>query len=505
MSRNNDLILDVDENPKRIRDWLLFAIQHVLAMLVACITVPKITGLPIPATLIATGLGTVCYILVTKKKSPIYLSSSFAFITPITSAMAVGGVANATGDPSNVMAVMLGVLMVAAVYLIISLIIAKVGTKWLNKLLPPILVGPIIIVIGLSLSSSAIANLSVASGSNEAYNLLAILCGMVALFVTALCSHYGKGKLLSLIPFIIGMLSGYGVAIAITLIGYTWLGNAYCNIVDFTPFVNIFAPEHIGVQSFFNYKVFVPNDTESFLFLRFDLIKQFNWITLGEVALLFVPVALVTVCEHIGDHENLGNIIGRDLLHGEPGLKRTLGGEALAVGATSVLCGTCVTTYGENVAVIGTTKNASINVILLAAILSVAAGLFTPFTAFLQTIPACVTGGVSILMYGFIASSGIKMIVKERIDFNKSKNIFITSAVLVSGIGGLTLKFIPTVVSKVNEITICTEEGVVIGQAYTQTSTTVFGITITSMAIAMILGIILNLILKDEKPVEEVK
>ncbi len=477
MNKEKNLVLDVEESPKKIHEWLLFGIQHVLAMLVACITVPLLTGLPIAATLIAAGIGTFIYITLTKGKSPVFLSSSFAYIAPMQSALAVGLLSGATKN--NFLALIIGMVLVGIMYCIFALIIKRTGTAWLNKVLPPIVVGPIIMVIGLSLAGSAINNLTL-NGSNdpEKYNWIAIISGLVALIATALASHYGK-KMMKLIPFIIGMGSGYIVAILFTLIGYYGCGNEYFNVVNFTAFTNIFAPDKIGFASFFNYKLFIPNDPESFIFLRFDQIAQFDWTTIGTVILLFLPVSFVTMCEHIGDHENLGNIIDRDLLNGEPGMARTLSGDGIATAVSGILCGAANTTYGENVAVIGLTRIASTKVVLLAAIMSILIGFFTPFTALLQTVPAAVTGGVSLILYGFIASSGVKMLIKEKIDLTNQKNIFIASAILVSGIGGLTLKF---------------------GNPSAPV------ITITSVAVAMILGIFLNVILvdkKDKPPVTE--
>ena len=474
-----NLVLDVDESPKRISEWLLFAFQHILAMLVACITVPMITGLPIAATVVSAGIGTIFYLVVTKFKSPVFLSSSFAYLAPMSSALAIGLIGDAAG--MNYLAVILGMAFVGLVYVIIAIIIKFVGTSWLNKLLPPIVVGPIIMVIGLSLSGSAINNITSTSGSGQPYNLLALLCGLVAMFVTAITSHFGKGKFISLIPFVVGMGAGYILAVLITLFGYTLGKQEWANIVSFSAFEKIFGAGNFSFASIFNYKLFIPNDSESFLFLRWEEISKFDWGTIATVALLFIPVSLVTVCEHIGDHENLGNIINKDLLNDEPGMARTLTGDGVATAISGALCGAANTTYGENVAVVGATKIASVKVIFLAAILSVVAGLFTPFTALLQTIPACVTGGVSLILYGFIASSGVKMLIQEKVDFNKMRNIFIASVILVSGIGGLTLKFGNNIVGN-NAV-----------------------ITITSTAVAMLLGISLNAILKEDDEKKEVK
>lgn len=466
---NSNLILDVHENPKKISSWILFALQHVLAVLVATITVPLLVpGMPIAATMVSAGIGTLFYIFVTKGKSPVFLSSSFAYIAPMSSAIAISLIGEATGF--NYLAIMLGMIMVGLIYVIVALLIKKFGSAWLNKILPPIVAGPVIMVIGLSLAGSAINNLTNVNGGLENYNLIHISCGLIALLVTALCAHFGKKNMLGLIPFVLGMGSGYVSAVLFTVFGYLIGGNSYFAVVDFSPLVNIF--KNFDFNSIFNYKMFVPNSNESFIFLRWEEISKFDWAQIGQVALLFIPVSFVTICEHTGDHKNLGNIIGKDLLIGEPGMTRTLIGDGVATAISGALCGAANTTYGESVAVVGTTKVASVNVIKLAAIMMIVFGLFTPFTALLQTIPACVTGGVSVVLYGFIASSGVKMLINEKVDLNETRNIFIAASILVSGIGGLTLRF-GNPVSPV--------------------------IQITSTAVAMIIGIALNFILKENK------
>lgn len=470
---NQKLVLDVHENPKKISSWILFALQHVLAVLVATITVPLLVdGMPIAATLVSAGIGTLFYIFVTKGKSPVFLSSSFAYIAPMSSAISVSLIGEAVGF--NYMALIIGMAMVGLVYVAVALLIKKFGTNWLNKVLPPVVAGPVIMVIGLSLAGSAINNLTNVSVSATNYNLIHILCGVIALLVTAFAAHYGRKNMFGLIPFVLGMGSGYLAAVLFTVFGSIIGKNNYFAVVDFTPLINIFT--NFSFSSIFDYNMFVPNASESFIFLRWDEIAKFDWAQIGQVALLFIPVSFVTICEHIGDHQNLGNIIGKDLLGDEPGMTRTLIGDGVATAISGALCGAANTTYGESVAVIGTTKVASVNVIKFAAIMMIFFGLFTPFTALLQTIPACVTGGVSIVLYGFIASSGVKMLINEKVDFNITKNIFIASAILVCGIGGLTLKF---------------------GNPSAPV------IQITSTAVAMIVGIILNFILKDNKEANE--
>ena len=444
----NDLVLDVHEVPAKKSQWALLSLQHILAMFVACITVPLIVGTSIPATIISAGVGTLIYILLTQKKSPVVLSSSFAYISSMSTAFALGG-------GNNYLALAIGMVLVGLIYVIVALVIKKVGTGWLFKLLPTIVVGPVIMVIGLGLAGSAINNLNnTAAGT---YNLVHIFCGLVALFVTAITAHYGK-KTLSLIPFVIGMLAGYGVALIWTGIGYAASWD-YAKVINFAPIVDNFTD--VKVSSFIGY--------DCFAFLTWGN-GAFEWGQLITIVLAFAPVSLVTICEHIGDHLNLGGVIHKDLLK-DPGLDRTLMGDGIATAVSGVLCGCANTTYGENVAVVGVTKVASVRVIITACFATILLGLFTPLMVVVQTIPACVTGGVSLVLYGFIASSGVKMLINEKVDFNKARNIFIAAAILVAGIGGLSIQF------------------KIAGQA----------VTVTSTAVAMILGIVLNLVLKEKK------
>ena len=450
----NDLVLDVHEVPAKKSQWALLSIQHILAMFVACITVPLIVGTSIPATIISAGVGTLIYILFTQKKSPVVLASSFAYISSMLTAFGLGG-------GNNYLALAIGMVIVGVIYVLVALVIKKFGTNWLFKLLPTIVVGPVIMVIGLGLAGSAINNLTGVNVSADNYNLVYIFCGVVALFVTAITAHYGK-KTLSLIPFVIGMLAGYGVALIWTGIGYAadW---DYAKVINFAPIVENFTD--ISVSSFIGY--------DCFAFLEWGN-GAFEWSQLITIVLAFAPVSLVTICEHIGDHLNLGGVIHKDLLK-DPGLDRTLMGDGVATAVSGILCGCANTTYGENVAVVGVTKVASVRVIITACFATIALGLFTPLMVVVQTIPACVTGGVSLVLYGFIASSGVKMLINEKVDFNKARNIFIAAAILVAGIGGLSISF------------------KIAGQP----------VTITSTAVAMILGIVLNIVLKDKDAKKE--
>ncbi|MBQ8374542.1 MAG: hypothetical protein IJX98_03075 [Clostridia bacterium] len=451
----NDLVLDVHENPPTKGKWAVLSIQHILAMFVACITVPLIVGTSIPATIISAGVGTLIYILFTQKKSPVVLSSSFAYISSMIVAFGLDANPN-DANTGNYLALAIGMVLVGLIYVIVALIIKKAGTGWLFKLLPTIVVGPVIMVIGLGLAGSAINNLTGVNVSAANYNLIYIFCGLTAMVVTAITAHYGKGTL-SLIPFVIGMLAGYAMSLVWTGIGYAANWD-YAKVIDFSPIISNF--ENFSASSIIGY--------DCFAFLEWNN-GTFEWSQLITIVLAFVPVSFVTICEHIGDHLNLSGIIHRDLLK-DPGLSNTLIGDGVATAVSGLLCGCANTTYGENVAVVGVTKVASVNVIVTACFATIVLGLFTPLMTVVQTIPACVTGGVSLILYGFIASSGVKMLINEQIDFGKTRNIFIAAAILVAGIGGLTIQ-IPA------------------GDQ---------SITITSTAVAMILGIVLNLILKDK-------
>jgi uracil permease len=467
------MLLDVHERPKKFSHLLVFGIQHFLAMIVACITVPIIVNatlggqgmvnpMPIDATIVSAGVGTLFYISVTKAKSPVFLSSSFAYISAIISALSlcvattvVDGQEVFTGAP-NLWALVLGMAIVGLVYVTVAVIIKYTGVGWVRKLLAPVVIGPVIMVIGLSLAGSAVNNVTHASAGG--YNLLAVLVGLVTMFVTALVSHYGNDTMKS-IPFIIGLGVGYVLAALLTMIGH--LANVeVMKIIDFSPLIDLFK-DNITFTTFFK----MPD----FLILRKEGWGGFEFSQLASILLIFLPVSFVTMSEHIGDHENLGNIIGKDLIQ-EPGLSRTLIGDGVATAIGGALSGAANTTYGENAAVIGITRNASIWVIGAAAVISILVGFFVPFTKFIETIPPTVVGGVSLLLYGFIASSGLRVLVRDKVDLGSNRNIFIISAILIAGIGGLVLKFTSN-------------------------------IRIEPIAVAMILGIVLNVVLK-EKPQE---
>lgn len=471
----NGMLVEVDEMPKKKSQTIVLAIQHVLAMFVACITVPMIVfgqysivlggesvnlaSVMIAPTLFSAGIGTLFYLFVTKFKSPMFLASSFAYMGAMSSAIAIDY--QSTGQV-NLWILPIGMAMVCLVYCLVALLIKVFGVKWLNKLLPPVVVGPIIMVIGLSLAGSAINNLANTAVSADNYNWICIICGIIAMVVTAVCAHYGK-KTVSLIPFLIGMGAGYIAAVLFTLLGYYAGQNEYFKVVDFSPLVNLFS--NIRVQSFIDYP--------KFLFLldaQSESIAPLTGPAVAQAALIFIPVSLVTICEHIGDHKNMSGLLQRDLLE-EPGLTRTLIGDGVATGLSGLFCGAANTTYGENVAVVGVTKIASTKVIAIATFIAMGLGFISPLMGITQTIPSCVTGGVSLILYGFIASSGVKMLIHDKVDMTKTKNIFVASVILISGIGGLVFK-------------------IAIGS---------FAAQVSSTAVAMILGIVMNLILRDKK------
>ena len=427
MEEKNNLILDVNQRPG-IAKWIVLAIQHVFAMFGATILVPILVNsaageevLTIPVALIASGIGTLIYILCTKGKSPVYLGSSFAFITPIVAAYAKGGISGA----------MTGIMVVGLIYVVFAILIKIIGKKWIDKLLPPVVIGPMIMIIGLSLAPSAIGQIGLNAGGVLEWQ--PIVVALTSFLVTAVVAVAAKG-FLKIIPFLVGIVSGYLVAIAV-------------GIVDFSPITEV---AMWGV----------PNFVIPFVHYTPDFIS----------VLTIAPIALVTMAEHIGDHAALSAIIDRDLLK-EPGLSRTLLGDGLATFVAGIIGGPANTTFGENTSVVGMTKVASVWVIGLAAILAIALGFFSKFTALVSTIPNAVLGGVSLLLYGFIAVNGLKVLIQNRVDFNNTKNVIVASAMLVLGLGGATISIVSGDIS----------------------------VTISGMSLAAIVGIILNLCLPNEK------
>lgn len=425
--KNKMMAYDINEMPP-MKEAIILAFQHLFAMFGATILVPILVNsaageevLTIPVALVTSGIGTLIYILCTKGKSPVYLGSSFAFITPIAAAYMKGGISGA----------MTGVMAVGLIYCLIALIIRFAGKDWLDKLLPPVVIGPMIMIIGLGLAPSAIGQIGLASGTELEINVLIV--ALVSFLVTAIVMTKAKG-FLKIIPFLIGIISGYVVAL-------------FLGMIDFSA---------VAEADFFSMPAFkIP----------------FKDYALNFTALLTIaPIALVTLCEHIGDHTSLGNIIGKDLIK-DPGLDKTILGDGIATFVAGALGGPANTTYGENTSVVGMTKVASVKVIGLAAIFAIVIGFLGKFTALVSTIPNAVLGGVSLLLYGFIAVNGLKVLIKNQVNFEDSKNVIVASSMLVLGLGGAAISIVSGDLS----------------------------LTISGMSLASIVGILLNLLLPSDK------
>ena len=489
------LVYGVEDKPKWSK-LLVFAFQQVLAVLAATIAVPTIIGLPvqIPAAILGAGLGTICYLLFTKFKSPVVISSSFAFLGALANAIAFG-----------YMGIVLGSIFAGLVYVVIAIIVKFAGTGWINKLMPPVIIGPTVALIGLSLAGAAMGDIVKASadGINGGYNLVGLLCGLVTFFTVVICSVQNRFKNARLLPFIIGIGAGYLVASIFSIFGYVF-DLSYLKIVNWSALVDNF--KEINFQSFLDYprialvegiKELANGDVSDAIkaaaAANGDTAQVITPIGVAQVALAFVPVALVTFAEHIADHVNLGSIIGRDLLDEEPGLSRTLLGDGVGsiVGTLGGICPN--TTYGESVGCVAITRNASVRTIFVAACMLIVLSFITPINKLLMTIPSCVMGGVCLTLYGFIAVSGLKMF--KQVDLNQNKNLFTVAAILISGIGGLSLQ-IPYAIFKADD------QEVILGLA--QAGQVKSTIAITSIATALLLGILTHfvceLIEKRNKP-----
>lgn len=480
------MIYNVEDKPS-FGKLLVFALQQVLAVMAATIAVPSIIGLPtqIPAAILGAGIGTLVYLLFTKFKSPVVISSSFAFLSALGVALAFG-----------YMGIIIGGILAGLVYVVIAIIIHFAGTKWVGKLMPPVIIGPTVALIGLSLAGSAMGDIVKASGAviNSGYNLISLLCGLVTFIVVVVCSIQKKFKSMRLIPFIIGIGAGYALAAIFSAFGYAFKVE-YLKIINWGPLVSNFVvnDQFVGVTAFLNYphfalveaiKELAQGHVSEAILAANPNAQLINGAGVAEIALAFIPVALVVFAEHIADHKNLGSIIGRDLVEGEPGLKRTLLGDGVGSIAGTIF-GICPnTTYGESVGCVAITRNASVRTIFTAAIMCVVLSFLRPIMALLQTIPNCVMGGVCLTLYGFIAVSGLKMF--KDIDLGQNKNLFTVSAILIAGIGGLAIK---------------------IPYALAEDGTVTKVITITSIATALILGIctyaIINAIEKKQGGVSE--
>ena len=459
MAKN--LVYDIHDKPV-FSKLIIFAFQQLLSIIAATIAVPAIVGngMSASAALFGAGVGTLVYQLFTKFRSPVFLGSSFAFIGSMSAAFA-GAVSVSLGY----LGLLVGAALAGLVYVMIAIVVKCVGVGWINKLMPAAVIGPTVALIGLSLANAAVKDVFSygPQTDNGAFVMstslwLSFLCAMVTLVVVVLCSTYGK-KMTKLIPFIIGVMSGYAVALIFTLIGYA-AGVDALKVIDFAPF-RALVSEGVTLNTF----VAVPE----FSFLKaVDGLEDFEWSYLATVAVAYIPVAFVVFAEHIADGKNLSGIIEEDLLE-NPGLHRTLLGDGIGSAAGAFFGGCPNTTYGESVGCVAITRNASVATITTTAILAILISFVSPFVAFLDSIPGCVMGGVCITLYGFIAVSGLKMI--QKVDLEDHANLFTVSVILISGIGGMSMS---------------------IGK-----------ITVTSIACALILGIVINIILNKFKSTKE--
>lgn len=449
------LIYGVNDKPK-FGQLLIFAIQQLLAIMAATLVVPVIVGhdMSPAAALFGAGVGTLVYILCTQRKSPVFLGSSFAFLGSMAAAFA-GGVSMALGY----LGLIIGAAFAGLVYVIIAIAVKIVGVNWLNKLMPPVVIGPTVAIIGLSLAGNAIGDLQ-KGGVMDAENVpvanvfVCILVGLVTLIVTILCSTYGK-KMAKLIPFVIGILAGYCLAAIFTVIGNAADIDAL-KVINFGVFSGL-VKDGVGLGTFIQ----LPDFT---FITALGGFSEISGEYIAKIAVAYIPVAFVVFAEHVADHKNISSIIEKDLLE-DPGLHRTLLGDGIGSFAGAIFGGCPNTTYGESIGCVAITKNASVVTIIAAAIGAILISFLSPFVAFVNSIPSCVMGGVCMALYGFIAVSGLKML--KNVDLEQNKNLFVASVILIAGIGGLTLTF---------------------GQ-----------ITITSVACALILGIIVNLLVSNSK------
>ena len=453
------LIYNVEDKPK-FGPLVIFALQQLFAIMTATLVVPinvntdadlvaqygeGAIGLSPAAALFGAGVGTLVYVLFTKRKSPVFLGSSFSFIGSMVAAFA-----GATSVAVGYVGLIIGAIAAGMVYVVLAIFARLFGVKWINKLMPASVIGPTVSIIGLCLASSAVGSLT--SGGYETTGFYpALVCGLVCLFVTVTCSVYGK-KTGKLIPFVIGIIAAYLFALIVTFIGIRSETDEIV-VVNFAPFANL-------VEGGVTLKTFIT--IPDFTFIKaFGGFGGLNAAYIGTVLAAYVPVAFVAFAEHLADHKNISSIIEKDLLT-DPGLHRTLLGDGVGSMAGALFGGCPNTTYGESIGCVAITKNASVWTIIGAAIGAIIISFCAPFVAFVDSIPPCIMGGVCMALYGFIAVSGLKML--QDVDLNKNKNLFVVSVIFIAGLGGLSLS---------------------LGD-----------ITITPIAAAWILGIIMNLVLR---------
>lgn len=423
---NQKVVLAIGDKPK-FNQWILLSIQHLFAMFGATVLVPALTGMSPAIALIGSGIATLIFIVATQGKVPSYLGSSFAFISPIIAAKGLEAAGQLT--PGSYL---VGCFLVGITYLVVAFFIKLSGTRWLMKLLPPIVVGPIIMVIGLGLASTAV---NMAMNHNGEYNLDYLLVGLVTLTITIVAAIFTKG-FLSVIPVLLGMIGGYAFAVVMGIVSFDAVMDApWFQMPPFeVPFVT-----------------YTPSLT---------------W----RIVLLMVPVAIVPIAEHIGHQLVLSRVVGKDLID-DPGLDRSMFGDGLGTMVAACLGGPPTTTYGENIGVLAITRAFSIYVFVGAAIFAILFGFCGKIAVLLSTIPSAVMGGVSILLFGIIASSGLRMLVENKVDFGEKRSLIIASVILVIGIGGAAIH---------------------VGDLF----------SIEGMALASVIGVILNQVLPGKEVVD---
>lgn len=444
-----NLVYRVNDRPK-FGQLIVFAFQQLLAILAATIAVPSIigNGMSQSAALFGAGVGTIVYLLFTKFRSPVFLGSSFAFLGSMFAAF--GGAASVSVGYAGLI---IGAVFAGLVYVIIALVVKLAGVKWISKLMPPVVIGPTVAIIGLSLAGNAIGNAFGFGSPQASYEMntslwVNLICALITLLTVIFFSVKGK-KMMRLIPFILGIITGYLAALIFTLIGNA-SGNEALKILDFSAFSAMkWVPEFTFMEAFKGF-------------------GSLNGNYIASIAVAYIPVAFVVFAEHIADHKNLSSIIDHDLLE-DPGLHRTLLGDGIGSMVGAFFGGCPNTTYGESVGCVAITGNASVITILATAILAIAASFFGPFVTFLSTIPTCVMGGVCITLYGFIAVSGLKML--QPVDLNDNRNLFTASVILIAGIGGMAMN--------------------------------IGSVTLTEVACALILGIIVNILFNRPEKKEQ--
>ena len=424
---NQEVKYDVHDMPK---PGLLLGLsfQHLFAMFGATVLVPILVGIYPAVALFSSGLGTLAHLTVTKYKIPAYMGSSFAYIATMQMLMNTDGIA----------AVAQGAITGGLVYFIVAMIVKFAGNAWIDKILPPVVVGPIIMVIGLSLAGTAVGDVMYKTvGGLKVYDITYFAIGMVTLLSVILFSIYGK-KIVGIIPVLLGLIVGYIFA----LIAGAVTGQ---RIISFDNVAN--APWfHVPPMS-------LP-------FLDYD-VKFYP-----SAILTMAPIAFVTMTEHFGHVMVLNSLTGKDFFK-DPGLDKTLTGDGLAQIIAGLFGAPPVTSYGENIGVMALNKIYSVYVIAGAAVLAIVMSFVGKVSALLQSIPSPVLGGISIALFGVIASSGLKILIEAQTNFDNKKNLLIASVILVSGIGGLTLQL--------------------------------SGLQISGVALSTVLGIVLYLVLPEPK------